>query len=190
VTPFASRYPAAAHTFAPDLDDDVTVDGASAHHLSRVRRLREGEVMTVANGDGSWRPYTVAQVRRGAVDLHARGEPVIEPQLEPRLAVAFALTKAAKPDLVVQKLTELGVDRITPLQSRRSVPRWGGERAGAAVARLHRVAVEAAVQCRRARLPGIEAPEPVSALHRHPRRRRGRHDPDATARRVGARGRA
>jgi 16S rRNA (uracil1498-N3)-methyltransferase len=168
VTRFASSYPATAHTFASDLDDDITVAGAPGHHLSRVRRLREGEVVTVADGDGTWRPYTIVDVRPGAVDLRARGEPAIEPQLEPRLAVAFALTKGTKPDLAVQKLTELGVDRITPLQSRRSVPRWGGERAGTAVSRLRRVAIEAAAQSRRSRLPEVEAAQPPSALHGHP----------------------
>jgi 16S rRNA (uracil1498-N3)-methyltransferase len=168
VTHFASHYPAAAHTFASTLDGDVTLDGSSGHHLTRVRRLREGEVVTVADGNGSWRPYTVARARRGAIDLHARDEPVFEPVLEPRLAVAFALTKAAKPDRAVQKLTELGVDRITPLQARRSIPRWGNERAGTAIARLRRIAVEAAAQCRRSRVPEVDAPQPVSALQGHP----------------------
>ena len=167
MTRFASHYPAAAHTFASDLDDDVTLDGASGHHLSRVRRLRKGEAVTVADGGGTWRPYTIVEARRGAVYLRARGEPAIEPQLEPRLAVAFALTKGSKPDLVVQKLTELGVDRIAPLESRRSIPRWGSDRAGAAVARMRRVAAEAAAQCRRARLPEVEMPRPVSALGGH-----------------------
>jgi 16S rRNA (uracil1498-N3)-methyltransferase len=168
VTPFASRYPSTAHTFASDLDDDLTIDGAAGHHLSRVRRLREDESVTVADGAGTWRPYTVVHARRGAVDLRARSEPVVEPQLEPRLAVAFAVTKGAKPDLVVQKLTELGVDRIAPLEARRSVPRWRSDRAGAAVARLQRVAVEAAAQSRRARVPEVETPVPVAALAGRP----------------------
>jgi 16S rRNA (uracil1498-N3)-methyltransferase len=168
VTRFAARYPAAAHTFVSALDDDVTLDGESGHHLSRVRRLRGGEVVTAADGAGTWRPYTVAAARAGALHLHARGEPVVEPQLEPRLVVAFGLTKAAKPDVAVQKLTELGVDRITPLESRRSVPRWGSERVDEAVARLRRIAGDAAAQCRRARLPEVEMPRPVAALGGHP----------------------
>jgi 16S rRNA (uracil1498-N3)-methyltransferase len=168
VTRFAARYPAAAHTFVSALDDDVTLDGESGHHLSRVRRLRGGEVVTAADGAGTWRPYTVAVARAGALHLHARGEPVVEPQLEPRLVVAFGLTKAAKPDVAVQKLTELGVDRITPLESRRSVPRWGSERVDEAVARLRRIAGDAAAQCRRARLPEVEMPRPVAALGGHP----------------------
>jgi 16S rRNA (uracil1498-N3)-methyltransferase len=164
VTRFAARSPAVAHAFASALDDDVRLDGPSGHHLSRVRRLRSGELVTLADGNGTWRPYIVSVVRPGAVELHADGEPVVEPRLEPLLAVAFALTKAGKPELAVQKLTELGVDRIVPLQSRRSVPRWGTDRADAAADRLQRIAVEAAAQSRRARLPEVDTPRPLADL--------------------------
>jgi len=168
VTRFAARYPATAHTFVRALDDDVTIDAEAGHHLSRVRRLRGGEAVTAADGDGRWRPYTVVGVRSGAVDLHARAEPVVEPQLDPRLVVAFALTKGTKPDLAVQKLTELGVDGVTLLSTRRSVPRWDETREEAAVARLRRIAREAATQSRRARLPEIDGVRPVTELRGHP----------------------
>jgi 16S rRNA (uracil1498-N3)-methyltransferase len=168
VTRFAARYPAAAHTFVSALDDDVTLDDEPGHHLSRVRRLRGGEVVTAADGKGRWRAYAVVNVRPGALDLHAQGAPVVEPQLEPRLVVAFALTKGAKPDLAVQKLTELGADGITLLSTRRSVPRWGNDRAGGAVDRLRRIAREAAAQCRRARLPDVDGVRPVTELRGRP----------------------
>jgi 16S rRNA (uracil1498-N3)-methyltransferase len=168
VTRFAALYPATAHTFLPALDDDVTLDDDAGHHLSRVRRVRAGETLTAADGDGRWRPYAVVGVRPGVIELHAQGAPVAEPQLEPRLVVAFALTKGTKPDLAVQKLTELGVDGVTLLSSRRSVPRWSGSRADAALTRLRRIAREAAAQCRRARVPEIEGVLPVAELHGHP----------------------
>ena len=168
MTPFAALYPATAHTFLPALDDDVTLDDDAGHHLSRVRRVRAGETLTVADGHGCWRPYAVVGVRPGAVDLHAQGPPVVEPQLLPRLVVAFALTKGTKPDLVVQKLTELGVDGVTLLSTGRSVPRWDEGRADAALARLRRIAREAAAQCRRARLPEIEGVLKVAELRGHP----------------------
>ncbi|HEV8205603.1 MAG TPA: RsmE family RNA methyltransferase [Acidimicrobiia bacterium] len=164
MTRFAALYPATAHTFLPALDDDVTLDDEAGHHLSRVRRVRAGEAVTAADGDGRWRPYAVRGVRPGAVELHAQGAPVVEPQLEPRLVVAFALTKGTKPDLAVQKLTELGVDGVTLLSTRRSIPRWSGSRAHAALARLRRIAREAAAQCRRARLPEIDGVLPVTEL--------------------------
>jgi 16S rRNA (uracil1498-N3)-methyltransferase len=168
VTRFAALYPATAHTFLPALDDDVTLDDDAGHHLSRVRRVRAGETLTAADGDGRWRPYAVVGVRAGAVELHAEGAPVVEPQLEPRLVVAFALTKGTKPDLAVQKLTELGVDGVTLLASRRSVPRWSGSRADAALTRLRRIAREAAAQCRRARLPEIHGVLPLTDLRGRP----------------------
>jgi 16S rRNA (uracil1498-N3)-methyltransferase len=168
VTRFAALYPATAHTFLPALDDDVTLDDDAGHHLSRVRRVRAGETLTAADGDGRWRPYAVVGVRPGLVELHAQGVAVVEPQLEPRLVVAFALTKGTKPDLTVQKLTELGVDGVTLLASRRSVPRWSGSRADAALTRLRRIAREAAAQCRRARLPEIHGVLPLTDLRGRP----------------------
>ena len=89
---------------------------------------------------------------------------MVEPQLEPRLVVAFALTKGTKPDLAVQKLTELGVDGVVLLSTRRSIPRWSGSRAHAALARLRRIAREAAAQCRRARFPAVDGVLPVTEL--------------------------
>jgi 16S rRNA (uracil1498-N3)-methyltransferase len=168
VTRFAARYPAVAHAFVAALDDDVTVDAAAGHHLSRVRRVRGGETVTAADGHGHWRPYVVRSVRPGAVDLHAEAEPVTEPRLEPGLTVAFALTKGAKPDLTVQKLTELGVDGVTLVSTRRSVPRWDEERTRAALARLRRIGREAAAQCRRARVPEVDGVQPVTELSGRP----------------------
>jgi 16S rRNA (uracil1498-N3)-methyltransferase len=168
VTRFAAQYPATAHTFLPALDDDVTLDDDAGHHLSRVRRVRPGETLTAADGDGRWRPYAVVGVRPGALELRAKGPQVVEPQLEPRLVVAFALTKGTKPDLAVQKLTELGVDGVTVLSTRRSVPRWNGSRVDAALSRLRRIGREAAAQCRRARLPEIYGVLPVTELRGRP----------------------
>ena len=159
---FAARYPAVAHTFVSALDDDVTLDDESGHHLSRVRRVRAGDVITAADGRGHWRPYVLTRVEPGAVDLRAQDDVVAEPRLVPRLAVAFALTKGAKPDLVVQKLTELGVDGVTVLAARRSIPQWSDERAGTAIGRLRRIAREAAAQCRRARVPDVDGVRPVT----------------------------
>lgn len=73
----------------------------------------------------------------------------------PAVTVAFAPTKGERPEWVVQKLTEVGVDRIVPLVTARSIVRWEGERAARSVARLRRVAREAAAQSRRLWLPEV-----------------------------------
>jgi 16S rRNA (uracil1498-N3)-methyltransferase len=163
--------PASAHLFvatAADLADAMEVDGEDGHHLARVLRLRAGETVTVADGSGTWRPYLIATAAGAAVHLEAAGPFQREPVPTPLLAVAFALTKGDKPDLVVQKLTELGVDRIVPVLGARSVSRPGPDRAGAAVERWRRIAREAARQCRRATLPVVEDLGPLAVLSGHP----------------------
>lgn len=163
---------ASAHLFvdsAAALTDGLDVVGGDGHHLARVLRLRIGEVLTVADGAGTWRPYAIAAVApAGTVRLEAAGGTEREPELMPRLAVAFALTKGEKPELAVQKLTELGADRILPVVAERSVARPEPTRATAAVERWRRIAREAARQCRRARLPVVEELRPLSHLAGHP----------------------
>ena len=73
----------------------------------------------------------------------------------PVLTVGFALVKGARPELVVQKLTELGVDHIIPFTAARSVARWDGDKAGRQLERLAKVAREASMQSRRCHLPVV-----------------------------------
>jgi 16S rRNA (uracil1498-N3)-methyltransferase len=167
--------PASAHVFvasAAELADTVEVGGEEGHHLARVLRLRPGEIVTVADGAGRWRPYRVGNVTApggGAlVRLDPAGGAEQEPAASFRLAVAFALTKGDKPELVVQKLTELGVDRIVPVLAERSVSRPDPGRAATALERWRRIAREAARQSRRATLPAVEALGPLAALTGHP----------------------
>jgi 16S rRNA (uracil1498-N3)-methyltransferase len=72
------------------------------------------------------------------------------------LTVVFAPAKGERPEWVVQKLTELGIDRIVPLATRRGVVRWSGERGRGALERLRKVARQAAAQSRRVWLPEID----------------------------------
>jgi 16S rRNA (uracil1498-N3)-methyltransferase len=168
--------PASAHLFvssAAELTDTVEVGEEDGHHLARVLRLRTGETVTVADGSGRWRPYRIGSVggsagSGAAVRLEATGALEREPALLPRLAVAFALTKGDKPELVVQKLTELGVDRIIPVLAERSVSRPDPARAGAAAERWRRIVREAGRQCRRASLPAVAELAPLAALAGHP----------------------
>lgn len=166
---FAASADAAAHVLVDRaLADVLTIDGPEGHHLQRVRRLRPGEAVTAGDGDGRWRPYAVTAADRGCIGLTASGGVRVEPRLSPPLAVAFALAKGAQPELVVAGLTELGVDAIVPVLSRRSVVRWDASRVDTARERLRRVARASTEQCRRARLPVVERPAPLSDLGGRP----------------------
>ena len=140
---------AAAHAFVADLDSPVLAP-EDRHHLERVLRLRRGEALTVSDGAGGWRSCTFD------TELRPAGDVMREPAPVPRITVAFALLKGERPELVVQKLTELGVDRITPMVTARCVVRWDGARSGRHGDRLQRVAREAAMQSRRSWLPIVD----------------------------------
>ena len=108
-----------AHAFVTDLSAPA-LGPDDRHHFDRVLRLRPGAVITVADGQGSWRAC-----RYGA-ELEPIGPVTYEAPVEPELGVAFALVKGDRPELVVQKLTELGIDVIVPFVAQRSVVRWDG----------------------------------------------------------------
>lgn len=146
---------AVAHVFVEALDERCEMTGDDGHHLQRVRRLTPGEIVTAADGTGAWRSYEVTEVATGRLTLEARGD--VQIACEPRIGVslAVALTKGGLDD-VVAAVTELGVARVTPVRTARTVVRWDERRAQHATARLRSVAREAAMQSRRARIPVVD----------------------------------
>ena len=143
---------AAAHALVERVDAPVLDDDA-AHHLFRVLRIRDGDVVTVTDGAGSW-----CACRAVAGGIEPDGEPGFVARRDPPTAVAFAIPKQDRPEWIVQKLTELGIDRIVLLHADRSVVRWAPDRAAKHVAKLRRVAAEALQQSRGVWLPSIEGP--------------------------------
>jgi 16S rRNA (uracil1498-N3)-methyltransferase len=118
--------------------------------------------MTVSDGAGG-----VRRCRFGP-ELEPVGDVERVPRPLPQVTVAFAVVKGQRPEWAVQKLTEVGVDRIVPLLAARSVVRWPAGDSGGQLARLRRVAKEAAMQSRRAWLPVVEAVTPFAAVAAEP----------------------
>jgi 16S rRNA (uracil1498-N3)-methyltransferase len=149
--PGLARHPAdlpGPLAFVDDLDHP-TLTPADRHHLERAARLRDGAPLTVADGLGRFRPCRFGPV------LAVEGDVVEVPAPDPPITVCFALIKGERPELVVQKLTEVGVDRIVPFAAARSVVRWDAVRATRHVERLVAVARSAAAQSHRPRLPEV-----------------------------------
>ncbi len=146
----------AAHVFVDDLES-LSLATDDAHHLFRVLRLREGEPVTVGDGRGCWRSSTVAG------DALSPVADIVVESADASLTIATAIPKGDRAEWMVQKLTELGVSDIVFLHCERSVVRWTGERAGQLLARLTRIAREAAMQSRRVWLPQLRGPVDVAA---------------------------
>ena len=160
---------AAAHVVVSDLDNDTPeVCADDVHHLHRVLRLRPNEIVTVTDGAGRWRPCTPPDrwPREGPAQLVATGPISFVARVDPLLFVGFGLAKGDRPEWVVQKITELGVDHIIPVVCARSVVRWEGERATRHIQRLRAVAREAVMQSRQCWVPVVHDVEDFADLVR------------------------
>ncbi len=156
----------------PELSPD------DAHHLANVLRLEEGDQVIAADGRGAFRTCrletgsrhgTGAGRRRALlVRLAPVGPVATTPPPDPALTVGFALHKGERPEWAVQKLTELGIDRILTFTTARTVIRLDAAAAARRGEHLRRVAKEAAAQCRRLRLPLIDDPVPYKTVLANP----------------------
>ena len=141
--------------FVDDLDRPE-LDEGDRRHLSRSLRLRPGDPLTVGDGAGSWRA-----ARFGPV-IEADGPVLHAPAPERQTVVGYAPVKGDRSDLVVQKLTELGIAHVVPLVTERSVVRWDDERAARHRDRHQRIVREAAMQSRNPRPPTVAALTPLA----------------------------
>lgn len=148
----------AAHVVVDDLSAPV-LDESDAHHVFRVLRVGEGDVVSVTDGRGGWR---LCRVAGGSIEPVT--DVVVEPPRDAPVTIGLAIPKLDRPEWIVQKLTELGVDRIVWLHAERSVVRWDEQRAAKHVAKLERVAIEAVQQCRRVTVPTVEGPVPATSF--------------------------
>jgi len=155
------RFYAPPESFAPD-GAAVVLSAEESRHLRDVLRMRAGEEAFVFDGEGREFACVVADAGgRGAsarLEVRAPAEPP-SPESALRLTLGVALLKGEKFDLVVQKATELGASRVVPVTSRRADVRLRDERdAASRVERWRRLALEAAKQSGRARVPAVETP--------------------------------
>ena len=138
----------------------VTLMTDEARHLRDVLRLKSGDEVYVFDGRGREFRCSVIKAMRDAAELRieAEVEPA-KPESQLQLNLGVALLKGEKFDLVVQKATELGVQRITPLITRYAdIHLRDQSDAAKRVARWQRIALEAAKQSGRAFVPEISLP--------------------------------
>ncbi|MEZ6070096.1 MAG: 16S rRNA (uracil(1498)-N(3))-methyltransferase [Pirellulales bacterium] len=134
----------------------ATLDGPEAHHLIHVMRIRPGDQIIVFDGSGSEFAATVSRLDRRTVALDIGPRREVDRELPASVEIGVALPKGDRGRWLVEKLTELGVTRIVPLTTVRSVVRVDEKSLG----RLRRGVVEASKQCGRNRLLEITSPQP------------------------------
>lgn len=140
----------------------LRLDGERAHYLSRVLRLAPGDRIGVFNGeDGEWEA-TISTMRKNAVEMLVANAVERATESPLRLHLVQGVSRGERMDFVIQKATELGVKRITPVLSAHGVVRLDAARGAKKLEHWQRVAASACEQCGRTRPPLVDAPLPLN----------------------------
>jgi 16S rRNA (uracil1498-N3)-methyltransferase len=144
----------------PPSEGRQRLDGDEARHLTRVSRLGVGDFVEVFDGRGLATRSEVVATGADWVELTIAGPPLPERAPPFSLTLATAVPKGDRFDWIVEKATELGVDRLIPIVTARSVVEPGASK----LSRLRRTIIEASKQCGRNRLMVLESPVRLEPL--------------------------
>jgi 16S rRNA (uracil1498-N3)-methyltransferase len=137
---------------------ELDVDREVRHRLERVLRLPLGSLLTLADGTGRR-----VQVRWHGAHFRVEAAPTQAQARPTHIELAVGLIKGERWDWLIEKATEVGVDRIVPLQLEHCVVRVDAAKAVDKTARWQAIATEAFEQCGRDRLPEVSAPQRLEA---------------------------
>jgi 16S rRNA (uracil1498-N3)-methyltransferase len=140
----------------------VDLPPTAARHV-QVLRMQPGHSLTLFNGEGGEFIAEVQHMGRSDVRVVVGQHRDVECEAAVQVHLAVGMPANERMDWLVEKATELGVHRITPLMTERSVIRLTGERAEKKQAHWQAVAASASEQCGRNRVPLIDAPERLDA---------------------------
>lgn len=145
--------------YIPDLPNGgglVDLTDGEAHHAVSVMRVQPGDQIVLFDGEGSEATATIVAAGKRRVQCQVAAATLLPLDNPVAITLAVSLPKGDRSRDLVERLTELGVDRLVPLQCQRS-PWKNSENA---LEKLRRVVIESCKQCRRNRLMQITAPQP------------------------------
>ena len=136
---------------------EIVLPAAQSTHLLRVLRLRAGAALTVFNGRGGEYAAELIETSKSGARLAVHGHAPVERESPLHLTLLQGIARGERMDVIVQKATELGVQRIVPLSCEFSVVRLDAVNRQWRAEHWRAVAIAACEQCGRNRLPEIES---------------------------------
>ncbi len=151
------------YSASPIAADRVVLADVEAHHLAHVMGASVNDEVTLFDGSGAEFAARIVRIAKHSVELEITERREVDRELPFTLTLAVALPKGDRQKWLVEKVVELGVTRIVPLVTARSVADGA-----AALERLRRGVIEASKQCGRNRLMEISAPRKWSEFAAEP----------------------
>jgi len=145
--------------YVPDLNkttENICITDEEFHHIVHVRRKKVGDCLALTNGNGLLADTIITEIGKKYLSIAIKNTKEIEAS-QPKIAVAFSLLKSKHDNLVIEKLTELGVKEFFPLITDRSVRKISTN----TTEKFRKAAVAAIKQCDNAFLPEINQPQEI-----------------------------
>jgi len=148
--------------------DRVTFDRTAAHHLGRVLRAAAGDVVQAVDSSGQLLSVQITAISSRCAEGVVTGRAPLATESPLDLTLAQGIPKGDKMEHVIRMATELGVARVIPLVTERTVVRLDPTRSASRLARWRRVAREAAQQSGRGAVPEVATAQPMSTWQPDP----------------------
>lgn len=127
---------------------EVIISGNETHHMIHVMRLGVSDRVCLFNGMGDECTGRIAEIINGDIKVEIESVESINREMPVCITIAFSIPKGKRSDFLVQKCAELGVKRLIPLQSERSVVKLY-DKGEAKITKWRKVVIEASKQCGR-----------------------------------------
>ena len=136
-------------------DKTLYIDGEDVKHISKVLRYGQGDEIEVCDSNGHEYICRIESVDKSRIDLSIVDEVDINRESRIRVSLYQGVPKSTKMDIILQKLTEAGVDEIVLVNTKRSVVNIKGDKADKKFDRWERIIYEAAKQSKRGLIPKL-----------------------------------
>ena len=136
--------------------DRVEITGGDAAHIAKVLRTEVGETLTLCDGEGCDFYATVTALSKDSVYLTIKE--TVACTAEPKISVTLfqGIPKQGKMDYIIEKCTELGISRIVPVSTKRSVVKIEDKKSESKkLERWRKIAAESVKQCGRGTIPEV-----------------------------------
>lgn len=140
-------------------EDSIIITGEDVNHIKNVLRYRIGDILVLSDGKGTDFQARIDRFEKGQIITKVGN--ISRSKTEPPLDIVLfqGIPKADKMDFIIQKNIEIGVKRIVPVVTERTVLRFNGEKDKIKKAsRWQKIALEAAKQCNRGVIPKVDIP--------------------------------
>ena len=136
-------------------DKTLYIDGEDVKHIGKVLRYGQGDEIEVCDSNGHEYICRIESVDKTRIDLSIVDEVDINRESRIRVSLYQGVPKSTKMDIILQKLTEAGVDEIVLVNTKRSVVNIKGDKADKKFDRWERIIYEAAKQSKRGLIPKL-----------------------------------